>query len=269
MNKGCVGYRNSIYRFPDYVVLSVGEVLDRAQEMEKLDAIILAGGLGTRLSAVVRDRPKVLAQVNGRPFLDTILDALVNCNMIGRVVLAVGHMAEQIISRYGESRNYPFEINFSIEEELLGTGGGIRKALPLTTTGRVFVLNGDSFVEVNLNELLKFHDDVNAALTLTVVRVDNVGRFGRVVLDKMGRVVSFSEKFEDKEDGYINAGVYLIERSLFDTVNMDSPISLERELLPQFLEKGVYGFATKGKFIDIGTPESYEVSHDYLLGRIS
>jgi D-glycero-alpha-D-manno-heptose 1-phosphate guanylyltransferase len=237
--------------------------------MKKVAAIILAGGLGTRLSEVVRDRPKVLAQVNGHPFLDTILDALVNSNMIGRVVLAIGYMAEQIIEEYGRNREYPFEIHFSIEEKLLGTGGGIKKALSLTTTEQVLVLNGDSYAEVDLNEFVAFHDKIGAAMTMAVVSVDNANRFGRVFLDKAGRVVSFQEKSADGEGGYINAGVYLFERRLFDSITMDSAISLERELLPQFIKKGIYGFLTKGKFLDIGTPESYRISNDYLSGRIS
>jgi NDP-sugar pyrophosphorylase family protein len=230
----------------------------------KCDCIILAGGLGTRLRDVIRDRPKALAPVNDRPFLDIILDNLSRSDVVRHVVLAVGHMAEQIVEEYGRGRNYPFDIRFSIEEKLLGTGGGIKKALSLTTTDRVLVLNGDTFVEVNLDELIRFHSEIGAALTMTVVEVDNASRFGRIILDKMGRLVSFQEKCPDGERGYINAGVYLFERSLFDGISMDSPISLERELLPQFIKKGVYGFVTKGKFVDIGTPESYSTANYYF-----
>jgi D-glycero-alpha-D-manno-heptose 1-phosphate guanylyltransferase len=232
-----------------------------------IDSIILAGGLGTRLSDVIRDRPKVLAPVNDRPFLDIILDHLSRSGIVEHVVLAIGHLAEQVVREYGCRRNYSFDIRFSIEEELMGTGGGIKKALSLTTTEQVLVLNGDSFVEVNLDQLVRFHSDMGAALTMTIAEVDNASRFGRVVLDKTGRVVSFEEKRPGTESGCINAGVYLVERSLFDGIKTDSPISLERELLPQFIKKGVYGFVTKGKFIDIGTPESYRISRNYLFGR--
>jgi len=237
--------------------------------MKKVDAIILAGGQGTRLRAVVNDRPKVLAPVHGRPFLDIIMNALENSDIVELVVLAIGYMAEQVIEEYGRNREYPFDIRFSIEEKLLGTGGGIKKALSLTTTEQVLVLNGDSYAEVDLNEFVAFHDKIGAAMTMAVVSVDNATRFGRVFLDKTGRVVSFQEKSADGEGGYINAGVYLFERRLFDSITMDSAISLERELLPQFIKKGVYGFFTKGKFLDIGTPESYRISNDYLSGRVS
>jgi D-glycero-alpha-D-manno-heptose 1-phosphate guanylyltransferase len=228
--------------------------------MKRIDAIILAGGLGKRLQEVVKDQPKVLAQVNGRPFLDIILGSLSSYSMIGRVVLAIGYMAEQIIEEYGQNSSYPFDINFSVEKTLLGTGGGIKKALSLTKTQKVIVLNGDSFTDVNLDELVKFHDSVNAKLTMTITKANDTSRFGSVVLDGMDRVAAFREKIEDEKSGYINAGVYLLERSIFDTVNTDVPISLERELLPQFLKSGVYGFITKGKFIDIGTPESYRAA---------
>lgn len=243
-----------------------GRGFKSAEDMGKIDAIVLAGGLGTRLNTIVKDRPKVLAQVNSRPFLDIVLNSLINYSMIDRAVLAIGYMAEKIIEEYGQNSSYPFEINFSVEKTLLGTGGGIKKALSLTTTEKVIVLNGDSFVEVNLNELVKFHDNVNAVLTMTVVKVDDTSRFGSVILNEMGRVVAFREKTEDRKSGYINAGVYLLERSIFDTVNPDSPISFERELLPQFLQKEVYGFTTKGKFIDIGTPESYSAA-DFLFKK--
>jgi D-glycero-alpha-D-manno-heptose 1-phosphate guanylyltransferase len=225
--------------------------------MERIDAIILAGGLGTRLRTVISDRPKVLAPVNDRPFLDIILNALNRFNLKGRVVLAIGYMAEKIIEEYGQSNKYPFEILFSIEEKLLGTGGGIKKALSLTTTEQVLVLNGDSFAEVDLYELINSHDENGAALTMTIVEVENASRFGRVVLGKDGKVVSFLEKKSDGEAGYINAGIYLFQRDLFNDVVTDVPVSLERDLMPLFIRKGVHGFVTKGKFIDMGTPESY------------
>ena len=109
----------------------------KEKELEKLDAIILVGGLGTRLRMVIDDRPKVLAPINNRPFLDIILDILDRCNFIGRIVLATGYMSEKIIEEYTYNRKYSFEISFSIEDKLLGTGGGIKKALSSTTTNQV------------------------------------------------------------------------------------------------------------------------------------
>jgi D-glycero-alpha-D-manno-heptose 1-phosphate guanylyltransferase len=232
--------------------------------MERIDAIILAGGLGTRLRAVIDDRPKVLAPINDRPFLDFILDALSKFNLTGRVVLAIGYMAEKIIEQYGWNSKYPFEIQFSIEDKLLGTGGGIKRALALTTTEQVLVLNGDSFAEVDLYGLIKSHDESGAALTMTVVEVENASRFGRVVLGKDGKVVSFLEKTSEGEEGYINAGIYLFQRDLFNDIIAGVPLSLERDLMPLFIRKGVHGFVTKGKFIDMGTPESYSAANFFF-----
>ncbi|OGV65345.1 MAG: hypothetical protein A2283_05885 [Lentisphaerae bacterium RIFOXYA12_FULL_48_11] len=232
-----------------------------------MDAIILAGGLGTRLRTVITDRPKVLVPINNRPFLDIILNTLSQCNLVGHVILAIGYMAEKIIEEYQQTQKYPYKISFSVEEKLIGTGGGINKALSLTTTEKVLVFNGDSFVGVNLYELLKFHDDNHAAATMTVVEVDDTSRFGRVIIDKDGRIVSFLEKNSDDAAGYINAGVYVFQKTLFDDVVKDIPISLERDLMPLFLKKGVYGFITKENFIDVGTPESYRAASRLFLTK--
>jgi D-glycero-alpha-D-manno-heptose 1-phosphate guanylyltransferase len=161
-------------------------------EQKKIDAIILAGGLGTRLRTIICDRPKVLAPINNRPFLDIILNILNRCNLISCVVLATGYMADRIIEEYRQNRQYSFKMRFSIEEKLLGTGGGIKKALSLTTTKKVLVLNGDSFLEVDLHKLIRSHDEKGAALTMAVVEVENSNRFGRVVLGEDNRVVYFN-----------------------------------------------------------------------------
>jgi len=232
--------------------------------MKKIDAIILAGGLGTRLRSVIDDLPKVLAPVNNRPFLDIILGQLAKFNMIKHVVLAVGHKAEQIIRKYGRDCNYPFEIIFSVEDNLLGTGGGIKKALQLISTELVFVLNGDSYVEADLNKLVQFHSDHGAALTMAVTYTENANRYGRVVFDNQRRMVSFIEKTSAVQGGYINAGFYLFAPDLFSDVNTDRPVSLERELIPRFQENGVYCFITGGRFIDIGTPESYNSADSFF-----
>lgn len=225
--------------------------------MRKIDAIILAGGLGTRLRPVISDRPKVLAPVNDRPFLDIILNSLMRFNRIDHIVLSIGYMAGKIVEEYQNKTMHPYNISFSIEEKPLGTGGGIKKALSLAKTESVLVLNGDSFVGVNLDELIKFHDDQNAALTMTIVEMADAGRFGRVILGEDGRIIAFLEKNSVNESGYINAGIYVLERTLFDNIEANMPLSLERDLMPSFLTKGVYGFPTREAFIDMGTPESY------------
>ncbi len=218
------------------------------------------------MSTVVKDRQKVVALVDGRPFLDIIVDMLKSSGVAAKLVFAAGHMAEQVIELYRDRPDLPFDVDFSIERELLGTGGGIKKALDLTRTEDVFVLNGDSFVDVDLRELMRMHTECGALVTLTVVSVDDASRFGRVTFDGTGRVLAFEEKKDDGQGGYINAGVYLINRKVFDGVQPDTVVSFEREIMPAILPRGVYAYVTKGKFIDIGTPESYGSAHE-ILGR--
>ncbi|MFQ5788272.1 MAG: nucleotidyltransferase family protein [Thermodesulfobacteriota bacterium] len=232
--------------------------------MEKLDSIILAGGLGTRLREVVPELPKVLAPVNNKPFLDIILSSLSEWECIEKVVIAVGYMADKIIERYKDTSRYNFKILFSVEEKLLGTGGAIKKVLPQTETDNVLVLNGDSYIEADLYGLVKKHMEVGSSMTIVLREVENASRYGRVKLNSDNRIIYFEEKTPERSKGYINAGMYLIKRKLFDEVKEDKVISLERELLPVFIGKGVYGYISCGRFIDIGVPEAYKIADKYL-----
>ncbi len=232
--------------------------------MEKIDSIILAGGLGTRLRGVVPELPKALAPVNNKPFLDIILASLNKWEYIERVVVAVGYMADKIIERYKDTSRYRFNILFSVEEELLGTGGAIKKVLSQTESDNVLVLNGDSYVEIDLFALEKKHRETRAAMTIVLRGVENASRYGRVKLNSDNRIVCFEEKTPEPSKGYINAGMYLIKRKLFDNVKENNVISLEKELLPVFIKEGVFGYISSGKFIDIGIPETYKIADKYL-----
>lgn len=231
--------------------------------MEKIDAIILAGGLGTRLRSVVSDVPKVLAPVNGKPFLDIVLGALVKSGIVGRVVIAAGYMSEKIIELYQNCSRFGIEITVSIEKQLLGTGGAIRLALDSTNTQDVLVLNGDSFIDIDFVALYKAHKQSNAQLTMVLKHVENSNRYGSVTLDG-DRIASFQEKGEQTTAGLINAGIYLLNRKLFDQVEQYKVISMEKDLLPEMIRHDAYGFISEGRFIDIGLPETYEIVHDYL-----
>ena len=225
-----------------------------------VDAIILAGGLGTRLRPVVADVPKVLAAVRGKPFLDLVLGILSHCPFIGRVVIATGHMAEQVYQRYGNGHPYPFDISFSEEKKLLGTGGAIKKALKYTSTETILALNGDSYVEMDLFDLLRSHKERGADMTMVLKAVDRANRFGTAKIDSAARIIDFEEKKAGATKGLINAGIYVFRRGLFDEVQDGVPLSLERDLLPVFLRKGLYGYVNSGRFIDIGTPRSYRMA---------
>lgn len=244
-------------------------VTGRADERELTDAIILAGGLGTRLGDVAGCIPKALAPVHGRPFLDLLLTRLDHWGRIGRVVIATGYRGDQIADTYGQA-SYRFELVFSRERELLGTGGAIKKALKHTSTKKVMALNGDSYVEFDPDGLQHEHVLKAADMTMVLTDVDDVGRFGSVALDKGMRIVGFEEKRKaaavQPVSGFINAGVYLFERQLFDDVEDGVKVSLETELLPGFIEKNIFGYVSSGRFIDIGTPQSYGIADAYLEG---
>lgn len=232
--------------------------------METIDAIILAGGLGTRIREVVGDVPKPLAPVGGRPFLDILLAYLDRYSSVGRVVLAVGHRADRIVARYGGGPRYRFAMSFSVEETLLGTGGAVRKALAVAASRAILVMNGDTFVEVDVDELVGFHRRHGMAATVVARRVEDAGRYGTMRIDGAGRVTSFEEKRESAGAGTINAGVYVLDRRLFDDVPQDRVVSLERDLLPLWIDRGIYAFPTAGRFIDIGVPDSYRRAPAYL-----
>jgi D-glycero-alpha-D-manno-heptose 1-phosphate guanylyltransferase len=231
--------------------------------MDKIDAIILAGGLGTRLRSVVSDVPKVLAPVNGRPFLDIILGALSKSGIIRRVVIAAGYMAEKVIEQYQGYNRFGIEIILSIERQLLGTGGAIKLALENTNSKYVMVLNGDSFIDISYIDLYKAHLQSSAQLTMVLKHVVNSNRYGSVALDG-DKIISFQEKSDKATAGLINAGIYLFNRKLFDQVERDKVISMEKDLIPKMIKDDVCGIICNGRFIDIGLPETYSQVSNYL-----
>jgi len=237
---------------------------------ERIDAVVLAGGLGTRLRSVVSDRPKPMAEVGGRPFLDLVLRNLRGVPGIGTVVLAVSHMAERIVEEYADRSDLGFRIDFSVETTPLGTGGAIRNALSKARASTLVVTNGDTFVEVGWEALLRAHRDARADLTVVLRMVDDAGRFGRVETDSRGRIVAFHEKGPAGSPGRINAGVYVLARAAIERLPDGVPASLEKDVVPDLLARGsiVCGFPTDGRFIDIGIPESYRGAADYLRDHL-
>ena len=221
-------------------------------------AIILAGGLGTRLRSVVSDRPKVLATVNGRPFLAYLLHRCVTLG-IQRVVLATGYMAEAIETAFG-NRFESLELVYSVESEPLGTGGALRKAAAHVQTPTVLAMNGDSYCTADLAAFAAWYQQ-GAALML--VQSDDAARYGSVQVDSTTRVKRFSEKVMAR--GWINSGIYILPTALLSGIPADQPVSLEREVFPQWVEKGnVYGYQSTGQLLDIGTPSAYAQASMFL-----
>ncbi|HMF18090.1 MAG TPA: nucleotidyltransferase family protein [Gemmataceae bacterium] len=227
-----------------------------------MTAAILAGGLGTRLRSVVVDRPKVLATVQGKPFLLHLLDRLAEAG-IGKTVLLTGYRADQVLQAVGHNHRGMTLIH-SVEPRPLGTGGALRNALKELSSASVLLLNGDSWCDVDLTDFCDFHHELDADVSMVLTRVNDAARFGAVTIGPGCEV----ERFEQKEaDGsaWINAGIYLIARRLIEDVP-GGPASLERDLLPRWLGQGntVFGYCHSGPFVDIGTPESY-ADADWML----
>jgi len=220
------------------------------------EAIILAGGLGTRLSSVVKDIPKVMAPINERPFLEYLFDYL-ETYKINRVVLSVGHKFEDIQSQFGNKYN-SIHIDYAIEDSPLGTGGGIKKAFEKIQGNRAFVFNGDTMFRINLNDLIDFHSSNKSDFSIVLRELDNVQRYGSVEIDINQRITIFNEKGKKEGIGFINGGIYLTNKQFFNNLNLLEKFSLEKDCLEKlYTYLPFYGLICRQYFIDIGIPEDY------------
>jgi NDP-sugar pyrophosphorylase family protein len=219
------------------------------------DAVILCGGAATRLRGVLDDRPKSMAIVRGKPFLEWLILFLAR-NGVRRAVLATGYMAEQI-QRHFDGGRFGVEIGFSHEDRPMGTGGALRLAIDHVESDNVLVLNGDTYCRFDLNRLRKRHGEAAAAATLWLVNASDTGRFGSVEVLADGRITAFNEKQAGRR-GPINGGVYLMGREIVEAIPQAKPMSLESDVFPKLVGHGLYGVVGAGIFVDIGTPESLQ-----------
>jgi len=234
-----------------------------------MEAIILAGGLGTRLRSVVSEVPKCMAPVAGKPFLWYLLTYLARYPEVGRVVLSVGYLREVIFDWVRSvAGQFPFPIDYAVEEVPLGTGGGIRLALSKCMSDDVLVLNGDTMFDVDLRRLFESHvQHPDAAVTLSLRPMQQFDRYGRVSMDDAHVITRFHEK-QYCEDGLINGGVYLISRSRLDLSALPERFSFEKEVFePHVQLRDLYGYVSDGFFIDIGIPEDYQRAQFEFLAR--
>ncbi len=226
------------------------------------DVLILCGGLGTRFRPVRDDIPKVLAPIRGKPFLDWILDDLL-VQGIGRVILATGYLANQITDHV--EKHHDVECFFSEEPQPLGTGGAIKYAAPYFKSDLVVVLNGDSYIHVSLVSLVRFHRLQNADMTLTLSTVTKGKDYGKVIVNSNHRVVGFTEKDTECSSGLTNAGLYCFNKQTILDMPYDKRFSLETDWLSINLEHHhIYGMTVDQPVYDIGTPERYQTSQNYL-----
>jgi NDP-sugar pyrophosphorylase family protein len=233
-----------------------------ANKVENIQVAILAGGLGSRLKSVVHDRNKVAAEVAGKPFLTFLLDSLSRAGF-EEVVLCSGFMGEDLNSRLGE-RYKGLQLVYSHEPKQLGTAGALRYAARLFKSDTILVMNGDSYCDLDLNKMVQYHCSMKVKVTIAAVLVEEASRYGRLDLDPGGKVKAFQEKMAHHGAGYVNAGIYIIQRELLDTIPDKRPVSLERDIFPQWVAFGMHTLRHSGSFIDIGTPETYLQAQSYL-----
>ncbi|MBB1284221.1 HAD-IIIA family hydrolase [Flavisolibacter sp. BT320] len=230
------------------------------------EAIVLAGGLGSRLQEAVPELPKVLATVAGKPFLSYVIDSL-RMQGVTRFVFALGYKFDLVEKFLKES--YPtLSYSVAVEHEPLGTGGAIRLALQKTKNRHVLIINGDTLFKVNIADLFLSHLSKNATCTLALKPTENVSRFGNVTIDKNGRVTAFAEK-DNQSSGLINGGIYILDKTRFFAHSFPAAFSFEEAYLEIYLkEDSIYGMVQEGYFIDIGVPEDYAKAQTELAAPL-
>jgi len=221
------------------------------------DAIVLCGGAGTRLRGITGDAPKSMASIAGRPFLELLLRQL-RRHGFQRVTLAVGRQSDMIGLHFGH-RTFGLDLVYSAEPVPLGTGGALGNAAVLLQSDTALVTNGDSYTDVDLSQFVIEHRARRADLSLVVVPHDGRGDCGVVSVDRSGKVEWFREKSYSSGTQYVNAGVYIVPKALLSLIPPGIEISLEKELLPQWLKRGMHlrAFVSTGECVDIGTPDRY------------
>ena len=217
-------------------------------------AIILAGGAGTRLRPLVSEVPKPLASVCGRPFVEYLI-AQVAAAGVRKVTLLTGYMADALRANLG-GESHGVALEYSVESEPLGTGGALKNAEPLLEGDAWLMLNGDSLFDISLVELVA-NRSTDSPVTIALAEVSDTRRYGSVTADDDGSVIAFVEKSESAGNGWINAGVYVVSRSVLGSVANGRPVSFEREILPALIGRGLRAQRFGGFFIDIGIPDDY------------
>ena len=225
------------------------------------EAIILAGGLGTRLKEIVSDAPKSMAPINGRPFLEYQLDLLDRWGL-KKVILSVGYQKEIIQHHFGEQYK-SLQLVYAVEDEPLGTGGAILNALQFVEGYAVFILNGDTYFDVNFQRLDDFRKIKEADFCLSMRFEIDPARFGMLEFDNNNRITQFYEKSDGMEEGYINGGVYVVRKEYLRKFGLPEKFSFEKDFLQKYYQtEEFYGMRCFSYFRDIGIPEDYQKAID-------
>jgi NDP-sugar pyrophosphorylase family protein len=237
-----------------------------------MKALILLGGLGTRLRPFTLDKPKPLLPILNRPFFAYQLDQIKQ-HGVDEAVLALGYHAAHFRKHLGDGRRWGMKFVYSFEKEPLGTGGAIRNALKHLEGDRIFVMNGDILSDVDLGAALRFHEQNKAHGTIVLIRVQDPTQFGLIETDADGRVRKFLEKpsADQITTDTVNAGYYIFEPSIVPTIPAGRQVSIEREVFPQLVAEGVpfFGYVHAGRWVDVGTLKTYRETHLEMLRSFS
>ncbi len=231
-------------------------------DLAQIDTLILCGGLGNRLRSTIGETQKVMAEINGRPFLDLLIQHLKEQGL-RRVILGTGYRS-QAVEEYYQQHNPGLTIEFSREAEPLGTGGAVKNAEHFILSDPFFVLNGDSFCPVDYSRLLDVHCSQKARITIVIRRVEDAKDYGSVRLDADRRIVRFDEKKNQAGARMVNAGIYCFNRDVLSLMTWGNNFSLERDLFPSLKKGDLAGHVTEADFYDIGTPERFSRAQQIL-----
>ena len=230
-----------------------------------MEAIILAGGYGKRLKPKIVNIPKPMAPVNGKPFLDYIINFL-SINNVNTAVLSLFYKHEIIQKHYSNNFN-GVDILYSIDQGALGTGGAIRNGLFFIKNKYVFIINGDTYFNVDLRKLIKEHIKNNNEVTFSLKPMVDFNRYGFVKINDNGDVLSFREK-EFCKNGLIDGGIYVINKDLFSKFNLNKSFSFNKFLIKNMNDIKIGSVIFDKKFIDIGTPSDFDKANELLAGLL-
>tara|TARA_Y100000389_G_scaffold115772_2_gene112941 strand:- start:11758 stop:12960 length:1203 start_codon:yes stop_codon:yes gene_type:complete len=232
-----------------------------------MQAIILAGGFGTRLQKTVKNIPKPMAPIENKPFLFYLLSYL-KSQCFTDIVISVHYLKEQI-EQYLGNNFLGLNIKYAIEEEPLGTGGAILNSLQYIDQNKpLVILNGDTFLEINYQKLVKFYNDNSSDFTIALREIEDSSRYGSVEIDNSNLITNFAEKNIQKNSIYINGGVYILNSQIFSNYNLAKKFSFEQDFLCKYRESiRPYGFVSKDYFIDIGVPKDYQKAQSEIPKR--
>tara|TARA_Y100000310_G_scaffold316318_1_gene367882 strand:- start:17935 stop:19998 length:2064 start_codon:yes stop_codon:yes gene_type:complete len=234
-----------------------------------MKAVILVGGFGTRLQKVVSDKPKPLAPIAGKPFLEYQINRLKKQNIID-IVLCTGYLGYQIEDYFGDGSAFGVNIEYSKEDSPLGTAGAIKNAENFLKNEEEFlVLNGDTYAEIDFNKLIDFHKNYNTLISLSLNKSQEKERFGNVIIDSDNNVMEFREKDSKSSSNLINTGTYIFKKEILNLIPIGKKVSLETEIFPKILKKcEAKGYVWEGYHIDIGIPDAFHKFRKWILKSI-